>query len=226
MSETTWIFRPSTSWLIWFSAYLHFDLFYTKKGGPNHESGSKSSSRVEISNTRTKQRSSFRQKGTQKWPIPGFGWRRRPTATGGHCIRNNEQQELFHTEDSGQATYWSGHEDAKLQSLEGNSGKRSSNQGSKRRKTSVERKVRECYQWKASGQCSKGDSCSFSHDPASGNRSGQRQEGQTSSLAPEAKSHIDGKIPSKSWGHRGRSPSRTRGKIPRRYFLRRKCTSP
>ena len=28
----------------------------------------------------------------------------------------------------------------------------------------VERKVRECFQWKAHGQCSKGDSCSFSHD--------------------------------------------------------------
>ena len=27
-----------------------------------------------------------------------------------------------------------------------------------------ERKVEECYQWKAHGQCSKGDSCSFSHD--------------------------------------------------------------
>ena len=30
----------------------------------------------------------------------------------------------------------------------------------KGRKASVERKVGECYQWKASGQCSKGDSCS------------------------------------------------------------------
>ena len=35
------------------------------------------------------------------------------------------------------------------------------------RKASVDRKVGECYQWKASGQCSTGDSCSFSHDPAS-----------------------------------------------------------
>ena len=28
----------------------------------------------------------------------------------------------------------------------------------------VERKVGECFQWKAHGQCSKGHSCSFSHD--------------------------------------------------------------
>ena len=34
----------------------------------------------------------------------------------------------------------------------------------KGKKACVERKVRECFQWKAHGQCSKGDSCSFSHD--------------------------------------------------------------
>ena len=28
----------------------------------------------------------------------------------------------------------------------------------------VERKVGQCFQWKAHRQCSKGDSCSFSHD--------------------------------------------------------------
>ena len=40
----------------------------------------------------------------------------------------------------------------------------------------------ECYQWKANGQCSKGDSCSFRHDPASGNRcEAQRAKGQSSS---------------------------------------------
>ena len=43
----------------------------------------------------------------------------------------------------------------------------------KERKASVDRKVGECYQWKAIGQCSKGDSCSFSHDPAPGNRRDQ-----------------------------------------------------
>ena len=53
-----------------------------------------------------------------------------------------------------------------------------------------ERKVGQCFQWK--GQCSKGDSCSFSHDPllASGNRSSsssssccsrQRRKGRSSS---------------------------------------------
>ena len=61
----------------------------------------------------------------------------------------------------------------------------------KERKASVERKVGECFLWKAIGRCSKGDSCSFSHDPASGNRRDQRQEGQSSSPAPEAKAQTD-----------------------------------
>ena len=59
----------------------------------------------------------------------------------------------------------------------------------KGRKSSVERKVGECYQWKQLGQCSKGDSWSFSHDPASGNRRDQRREGQSSSPAPKKRRH-------------------------------------
>ena len=69
----------------------------------------------------------------------------------------------------------------------------SSNQESKKgRKASVDRKVGECFQWEAIGQCSKGDPCSFSHDPASGNRRDQREEGQSSSPAPKAKAQTDG----------------------------------
>ena len=57
-------------------------------------------------------------------------------------------------------------------------------QSQKGRKASAERKVGEFDQWKAIGQCSKGDSWSFRHDPASGNRCDQRQEGESSSPAP------------------------------------------
>ena len=39
----------------------------------------------------------------------------------------------------------------------------------------------ECYQWKANGQCSRGDSCSFSHG------SNRGQQAQSSSLAPKAR---------------------------------------
>ena len=41
--------------------------------------------------------------------------------------------------------------------------------GHKGRNVSAERKVGDCFQWKANGQCSKGDSCSVYH----GSRSGQ-----------------------------------------------------
>ena len=102
----------------------------------------------------------------------------------------------------------------------------SSNQESKGRKASAERKVGECYQWKAHGHCSKGDSCSFRHDPASGNRCDQSQEGQPSSPAPKVKAQTDGKRPSKSPGSRGEGPSGTSGRIPCGKFLRRQCTNP
>ena len=76
----------------------------------------------------------------------------------------------------------------------------------KGRKVSAMRKVEECYQWKAIGQCSKGDSGSFSHDRASGNRRDQRQEGRSSSPAPKAKAPSNKKIPSKNSSWRGREP--------------------
>ena len=49
----------------------------------------------------------------------------------------------------------------------------------KGRKVSLEMKVEECYQWKATGQCSKRDSCSFSH------RSNRGQKTQSFSLVPK-----------------------------------------
>ena len=47
----------------------------------------------------------------------------------------------------------------------------------------------ECFQWKAHGQCSKGDSCCFSHDSlASGNRaSSHRRKGRSTSPASHSK---------------------------------------
>ena len=60
----------------------------------------------------------------------------------------------------------------------------------------VERKVGQCFQWKAPGQCSKGDSCSFSHDPslASGKRgsSSQRRKERSSSPVSYSKAKTDG----------------------------------
>ena len=52
--------------------------------------------------------------------------------------------ELCKIEDISTTSYWSDNEDAKLQSLERNSGKRSSNQESKGKKVRAERKVGDC----------------------------------------------------------------------------------
>ena len=75
----------------------------------------------------------------------------------------------------------------------------------KGKKACVERKVGECYQWKAHGQYCKGDSCSFSHDiQASGNSGkGQKRKGLSSSLASHSKAKQtdgDGQKPSQRSG--------------------------
>ena len=58
----------------------------------------------------------------------------------------------------------------------------------RRDKSGVEKGPRECYQWKAAGQCSRGDNCSFRHDwnesgkstPKSAPSSEPRKDGETS----------------------------------------------
>ena len=45
-----------------------------------------------------------------------------------------------------------------------------------------------CFQWKAHGQCSKGDSCIFSDDKL---LQGQRRKGRSSSPAPNSKAKTD-----------------------------------
>ena len=62
-------------------------------------------------------------------------------------------------------------------------------------KANVERKVGDCWQCQATGQCSKGDSCGFHHGGrASGNGSElHKQKERTSSPAPNSKATKDGK---------------------------------
>ena len=63
----------------------------------------------------------------------------------------------------------------------------------KGKKAYIQRTVGECFQWKAHGQCSKGDSCSFSHDRLIQGDfcGGQRRKGRSSSLAPNSKAKTD-----------------------------------
>ena len=89
----------------------------------------------------------------------------------------------------------------------------------KGRIVSVEKKVGECYQWRATGQCARGDSC-FSHG------SNRGEKAQSSSLAPKARTQTDGRKLLKGFGLRGESPSgRKCGKACKK-ILRGKCTGP
>ena len=53
----------------------------------------------------------------------------------------------------------------------------------------VERKSGECYQWKAKGQCTKGDARSFCHD-----ESKRGKVTQSSSSAPRPQTQKDGNV--------------------------------
>ena len=67
--------------------------------------------------------------------------------------------------------------------------RRSVTTSQKAKKGCVGRKIGECFQCNAHGQCSNGDSCSLSHDTnASGNSGGdQKPKGRSSSPAPNSK---------------------------------------
>ena len=84
----------------------------------------------------------------------------------------------------------------------------------KGKNVSVERKPGECHQWKATGQCSKGDGCSFCHDDST-----RGEKTQSSSPVPRPQTHNDGRKPSKGKSPRGSSPTGRRNqKACRRYL--------
>ena len=62
----------------------------------------------------------------------------------------------------------------------------------KGKNVSVEKKTRECYQWTAKEQCSKGDACSFRHDDIE-----REKTAQSSSPGLRSKAQHDGGTPSK-----------------------------
>ena len=93
------------------------------------------------------------------------------------------------------------------------------------RKVSVERKVGECHQWKATGQCSNGDYCSCSHGEAPGNGCGHGQKGQSSSPTSLARTQTDAKNIGKIWSQR-ESPSGMKGQRACKQILRGKRTNP
>ena len=73
------------------------------------------------------------------------------------------------------------------------------NQGTKQRE---QRTLGDCWQWKANGQCSKGDSCSYQHDL------NKRAKSTQPKPSPGSSTQLSVKNASRTRSPGGRSPSR------------------
>ena len=91
------------------------------------------------------------------------------------------------------------------------------NQGTKQRE---QRSLGDCWQWKANGQCSKGDNCSFPHDMSKRAKSTQPNPSPTSSTQQNVKNASGTKSP------RGRSPSGKMARLRCKDYLKGTCTTP
>ena len=82
----------------------------------------------------------------------------------------------------------------------------------------IERGKGICYQWKAKGQCSRGDQCSFWHE-------GHERAKPTPKTAPPFEPPTPrGRRASRKRSLRGRSPSGQTNRQPRKDFLKGICT--
>ena len=83
-----------------------------------------------------------------------------------------------------------------------------------------QRSLGDCWQWKANGQCSKGDNCSFRHDMDKRAKSTQPNPSPGSSTQQNARNASRTKSP------RGRSPSGKMARLPCKDYLKGTCTTP
>ena len=91
------------------------------------------------------------------------------------------------------------------------------NQGTKQRE---QRSLGDCCQWKANGQCSKGDNCSFRHDL------NKRAKSTQPNLSPRASTQQSVRNASRTRSPRGRSPSGRMFRLPCKDYLKGTCTNP
>ena len=89
------------------------------------------------------------------------------------------------------------------------------NQGTKQRE---QRSLGDCWQWKANGQCSTVDNCSFRHDTKKRAKSTQPNPSPRSSTRQNLKNASRTKSP------RGRSPSGRMFRLPCKDYLKGTCT--
>ena len=76
-----------------------------------------------------------------------------------------------------------------------------------------------CWQWKANGQCSKGDNCSFRHDLH------KRANMTQPNLSPTSSTQQSVKNASRTRSLKGRSPSGKMARLPCKDYLKGTCTN-
>ena len=92
--------------------------------------------------------------------------------------------------------------------------------GIREQKQREQRSLGDCWQWKANGQCSKGDNCSFWHDINKRAKSTQPKPSPRSSTRQSVRNASRTRSP------RGRSPSGRMSRLPCKDHLKGTCTNP
>ena len=83
-----------------------------------------------------------------------------------------------------------------------------------------QRSLRDCWQWKADGQCSEGDNCSFRHDI------NKRAKSTQPNPSPRFSTRQSVRNASRTRSPRGRSPSGRMSRLPCKDYLTGTCTTP
>ena len=83
----------------------------------------------------------------------------------------------------------------------------------------IERGQGVCYQWKAKGQCSRGDKCSFRDDDQD-----KRAKPTPKTAPPSEPPTPRGECASRKMSLKGKSPSGKKNRQPCRIFLKSTCT--
>ena len=82
-----------------------------------------------------------------------------------------------------------------------------------------QRSLGNCWQWKANGQCSKGDNCSFWHDM------NKRAKSTQPNPSPRSSTRQNGRNASRTRSPRGTSPSGRTFRLPCKDYLKGTCTN-
>ena len=88
------------------------------------------------------------------------------------------------------------------------------NQGTKQRE---QRSLGDCWQWKANGQCSKGDNCSLRHDM------NKRAKPTQPIPSPRSSTRQSVRNASRTRSPRGKSPSGRMSRLPCKDYLKETC---